>query len=616
MNQKFLCSSVIKNLSIMLFGVAFLFGCQTQKTQSQNNQGANQPIYTMEPQNLADDGQAIMLARDMINEDAINDAISILKPLSFDQLAENEKQLYILARGELAIARFDVEEANYWLAGQYTYLFDRASKVKQINLRFLKSDVAEMNQDYLSAARERIFVDVELSGAIKQQNHDVIWENLLKLGPEQISYFLKSAGNQYSAFDLTGWLQLAFQIQSVKGQIYVQNQVLNQWLSTHSSHPAAMMLPTSLSMLSEALKNQPKQIAVMVPITGKYGIVGRSIQAGILSQYYHNVSQSNPVGNIRFYDTGGDNLNIINLYNQAVSDGAEFVIGPFFEKPVNELANFEGITVPVLLLRSTNQPAVVADKVMQFDLSLNHEVTRVAEQAITDGHRNAAIIYTKDSTRRQEFAKIFEQRFTQLGGRIVARTPLDTKQKFIYSVKELMGIDDSEKRAQMVYQLLDQSINNFEVRPRRDIDMIFMVVSQDESVRLKPIFNQQYASEIPFYGLSDIYSGGQLPKQYDFDNIRLQTMPWQLQGVTHNQLPERNELTTAYQANEVSVSIAAQGVDAYSIMMQFDIFKQFEANTISGVTGNLHQPTPGVIHSNRDWIIIERNKIKPYEVDQ
>jgi len=619
MNTKYLTIAPLKTLCILVICSTLLYSCKTQNPQSNQSSVATQPpIYTVEPTVLASDGQAIMLARDLIKEKAIASAIGILKPFELEALALNEQQLYVLARIELAIARNDVEEADYWVAGQYSSLFDRASKLKQMTLRFLRSDVASMQKDYLSAARERIFIDQELYGAQKQWNHDVIWANLLKLDDEEIDRFLRSANTHSSAFstlDIIGWLQLAKQLKRTKGQIYLQQLTLQRWINSHAQHPASMMLPSVLSNLDKAIQNQPNQVAVLAPMTGKYSIVGRSIQAGLLSEYYDVAQQQSEraiLPTIEFYDTATQ-TNIVELYKQAVFNGAQFVIGPFFEKPVNELAAYEALTVPVLLLRSTQVVPAVPENVMQFDLSLNHEVDRLAKQAYVDGHRNVAIIHTKDSKRRGEFAQIFSDTFTGLGGTVVAMTQLDTKQKYIASVKELMGIDASEQRASAVYDLLKQNANNFEVRPRKDIDMIFMAVSQDESVRLKPIFNQQYAQEIPFYALSEIYSGGQLPKQYDFDNIRLQTMPWKLQGVTHDDLSQRDKFDQAYQANEASVSIAAQGVDAYNIMMQFEIFKLFPENVISGVTGTLYQPSKGVIHTKRDWVIINNNQITAYD---
>ena len=611
-------------------------GCQSNKPQRQNDQPSSKnPSYSVESPNLANEGQAIVLARDLIKQDDVPSAIEILKPFKIDQLALNEQQLYVLARAELAVARNDIQEALFWISGQYSVLFDNASKTRQMTLLYLRSDVAAMQQDYLSAARERIFIGAELFADEKQRNHDVIWDNLLKLTLSELERFLEDTNGRgaYATLDLVGWVQLAHQIQNVQGQVYIQKNKLQAWLAANAEHPAAQMLPSPLLLIKQVLQNQPNQIAVLVPFTGKYGLVGRSIQAGLLSEYYNVASyQSTSLNNqgaplnsqlaplLKFYDTGVDQLDIVALYQQAVKEGAEFVIGPFFEKPVNELANYAELTVPVLLLRSTQDPPKVAENTLQFDLSLNQEVRLLAKRAYADGHRNAAIINTKNSKGRQKFADIFEQTFVALGGIIVAKTQLDTSIqkgtgraiKYIVPVKELMGIDASEQRARALYGVIEQPVSNFEVRPRRDIDMVFMAVSQKESVRLKPIFNQQYASEIPFYSLSEIYSGGQLPKQYDFDNMRLQVMPWQLQGVTHSHLPQRDDISNSYKANEAIISIVAQGVDAYNIMLQFEIFKQFAGNTISGVTGRLYQASDGVIQTKRDWVMINNNRITNY----
>src|SRR5690625_3825079 len=68
--------------------------------------------------------------------------------------------------------------------------------------------------------------------------------------------------------------------------------------------------------------------------------------------YYQAHTEKSRVPQVRQYDSSGD-ADIVALYEQAVADGAEFVIGPLDRDKVERLSQLEQLPAPILTLNYT-----------------------------------------------------------------------------------------------------------------------------------------------------------------------------------------------------------------------------------------------------------------------
>ena len=99
---------------------------------------------------------------------------------------------------------------------------------------------------------------------------------------------------------------------------------------------------------------------------------------------------------IKIYDTGPDPTKARDFYEQAVTDGAQFIVGPLGREAAEVIMRQASIRVPTLMLNHTDdEPGSMSKYLFQFGLPPEQEARQVAERAYLDGHRLAAVLYPK-----------------------------------------------------------------------------------------------------------------------------------------------------------------------------------------------------------------------------
>ncbi|MFE8730295.1 penicillin-binding protein activator, partial [Aeromonas hydrophila] len=92
-------------------------------------------------------------------------------------------------------------------------------------------------------------------------------------------------------------------------------------------------------------------IAVLLPLSGNLEPQGAAIRNGMLMSYKENQGQFT----LNFYDT--QSKPTIDLYKQAIQEGADMIIGPLLKDRVEELLKTNP-TVPILALNELDKPIV------------------------------------------------------------------------------------------------------------------------------------------------------------------------------------------------------------------------------------------------------------------
>ncbi len=72
------------------------------------------------------------------------------------------------------------------------------------------------------------------------------------------------------------------------------------------------------------------KIAILLPMTGKYSKVGKTIYEGIEMELHALKKGNQP--ELSIYDTGDEDLNIQKISSEIISEGFDFVIGPLQKK--------------------------------------------------------------------------------------------------------------------------------------------------------------------------------------------------------------------------------------------------------------------------------------------
>ncbi|RYZ79389.1 MAG: penicillin-binding protein activator, partial [Moraxellaceae bacterium] len=329
---------------------------------------------------------------------------------------------------------------------------------------------------------------------------------------------------------------------------------LAQWQKQWRTHPAAANLPKDLRALQSINTQQPKKIALLLPLQGRLIEAGEAVSDGFFAAYYQHINDGS-LPSVRRYDSS---KNPVAAYQQAVSDGADFIIGPIDKENVNAISQLTKLPVPLLSLNYPDQqPAQPLANFYQFGLAVEDEARQAARQGIQDGYQRALIVSTAQEVSERS-AHAFSAEWQKLGGTVVGKSVFASQDKFSENFRHLMLLDESQARATLLQQ---QLATKFEFTPRRraDVSMIFMAVTPDQGRQIKPTLVFQYANSIPVYSTSSIYSGDiDAIKNEDLNGVTFTTLPW-----VFDNNPTKQIIAQTTKSAAVYGRLHALGADAF-----------------------------------------------------
>jgi outer membrane PBP1 activator LpoA protein len=329
------------------------------------------------------------------------------------------------------------------------------------------------------------------------------------------------------------------------------------------------------------------------------------VRDGFLAMDAANTDPDKP--KITVYDTGPDPAKTPEVYEQAVNDGAQFVVGPLGREAAEAVMRQASIRAPTLLLNYTDEePGSMSKYLFQFGLSPEQEARQAAERAWLDGHRQAAVLYPKTPW-GERMMTAWSSHWQRLGGVVVANQAYnDTDVDFSEPIKSLLNITQSEARKEAIEKTVGQKLR-FETRARQDIDFIFLAADAKHGRLIKPQLNFFHAARVPVYSTSHIFTGaGDAMRDIDLDGIQFGDMPWMLVGDGKIQ-----ELRQTLQRDWPHVHtdldrLYALGVDSYAILPHLGRIGMESGARFSGVTSGLSVDQHGRLQRQLLWARFNR----------
>ncbi len=294
-----------------------------------------------------------------------------------------------------------------------------------------------------------------------------LWSGLLVSDAET----LRAAAERVRQPVVRGWLELgALAASTGRSGVGWRNGVV-RWQENWPRHPANRVLE-DLPMPEGDVAGFPQQIALLLPLSGRNAAAGSAIRNGFLGAYFTAAAELEDDQEIRLYDVNGGG-GAPEAYQQAVTEGAQFVVGPLLRPDVADLAAQASLPVPVLTLNYLPDDAASPPGFYQFALAPEDEAVSAADRALADGHRRAvALVPNNDWGRRMlsSFATAFEA-----GGGVLLdyRDYRPTMQDFSFEIEGLMALNESVQR----YQRLRANIGGplqFDPRRRQDVQFVFL----------------------------------------------------------------------------------------------------------------------------------------------
>ena len=454
---------------------------------------------------------------------------------------------------------------------------------------YARSNLAHGN--YIKAALEQLKLTEYLSSPkIIEDNSRKVWE-IFELIPKSELEDLRLVVPD----ELLSWLELALINQTYKYQPKKLENTIDGWAQRYQNHDAYDSITKELINKSVQFAQRPSKIGLLLPLTGQYKKSSVAVRDGFLAAWYLDRQEK---ADIEIYNANSSN--IIEIYQKALNDGVDYIVGPFEKEATNQLYGNTNASIKILAL---NRQDLKNDQsgnknLFQFGLSLEDESGQVAEIAISDGHKRALVL-TPDTLLGNRLADAFVKHLLELGGEVSEHTRfINNTTDFSSPVKELLNIDKSEQRARDLRNKLKIKIHNIE-RRRQDADFIFTAAIPEDARQLIPQLRFHYADNLPIYSTSHIFTGIiDSAKDIDLNGVIFIDMPWILD--TKRQLSIVQDALNRNWSQEKSEyrRLYALGIDAYNLIPNINRLNHEEDSFMIGETGDLTIVRDNIIKRN------------------
>lgn len=473
-------------------------------------------------------------------------AKSLLVDLDLPALPREQRQLHDLLLVQINLQQKLAKRALTKLQG-----FDFASlsaENKILFYRLLSETLAKMG-DILGSVRARIQLATFLQNPTQRLKNKQDILRILYASSVQPKHSLPAI--------LGGWVALADLLRDYSD--YQSKQfatALAFWKFNYPEHPATTGLVSIAGQQDKAYR-PPAVIALLLPEAGNNTQAALAIKAGFTAAYEQSAYQ--PV--LRFYNSASGNIS--QLYEQAVGEGAQLVIGPLGKSKIKQLLQNATITVPVLALNSL---ANTADKsLIQFGLSPSDEARQIVARAAQDGH-NKVLLLAPNNSQGIRVGEQLAKLWAENGGLVLETQWYEiAKRNYPVSIKELLNLDESKQRYQTLAKLLKFKPKYTE-RRRQDAQAIFLVAPYAIARSIYPQIQFYHAKQLPVYATSHVYSGVSNPSEdTDLNSITFCDIPWLFDKANRGALSMAALNSLRQQFPLKDLRLIAFGIDTFNI---------------------------------------------------
>ena len=390
-----------------------------------------------------------------------------------------------------------------------------------------------------------------------EANNDFIWDALNRITEPAM---IRALAEQQTA-EMRGWLELNLIVRRSNMLPAKMEPWIDQWHERYGEHPAAPIYALNLLEESRSVYIEPKHIALMLPFSGRLEKVAEAIQNGFLYAYYEDSGQ---LAELEIINASNDPAEFSLQYEQAIQNGADFVVGPIDKDLVNMLQQRQTLEVPTLTLNYGNQLDEPRQNLYQFGLLPEDEAVQIADFALAQG-RHHALVLVPDTEWGYRLQRAFSKRFESLGGHVVGSNIYPAKKNdYSAAITNLLNLTTSNHRKSILQQTIKEQVR-FEARRRQDVDMNFIAANSRQARLIKPQLKFHHAQDLPVYATSHISTSNSKPEDdRDLNEILFVDIPWMLDNRNNADYRQIN----AYWPDDSQrfSRLFALGIDAYRMI--------------------------------------------------
>lgn len=434
----------------------------------------------------------------------------------------------------------------------------------------------------LDAARHFARADSYLhSEQERAQNQMELVQALLAIPPRTLEHNLSPGRST----ELDGWIELTLLAQSISTPRPLQD-TSRSWRQRYPDHPVVTQVWQQLFGDPSSAQTMPRQVALLLPLSGTYAAAGNAVLDGFLSRYYSDASAPE----VTVLDTSDPAADLQSVVTGPLSTRLDAVIGPLQKEPGTRMLSHGAPTVPVLLLNQLDGETV-PDRVFQFGLPPESDGEAAADFAIRSGYRRALVLRSDEEWARRAVAA-FSRQFADTPGRIVLAEHAFDRAAADHGglLRDVLDLDDSAQRRRRLENLLGMSLESAP-RRRQDADFIFMAAAAEQARVLVPQIRFHHADDLPIVATSHIHAAdGSESLDRDLDGVMFCDAPALLEPQAGG-APDSLTIGGA----GAQKRLAALGADAYVLLPYLDGLKQRPLFQIGGRSGVLRLEEQGII---------------------
>ncbi|GGA50229.1 penicillin-binding protein activator [Dyella nitratireducens] len=514
------------------------------------------------------DHYKLLAAEAYREENALDRATPIVVGIRRDKLSDDEPVRLDLLRAEMALHQHDPAAA--------LNLTTQPDMSVPANLRprllILRADALAGTGDLWGAAVNRIQLDSTLQGADRAQNRDQALGLLTKLG---VGPLKQRAAAMQPSDRMLPWVNEAL---GRLGVTVAQAQPnLQQAVGT--------LVAGNGASVREGYK-MPAHVALLLPNNDGLAPISAAIREGFFAAYFQSSDTHAPRAAVRVYDSGGNAAAAIKAYNQAVSDGAQMVVGPLLRTEVTGVLGQPSLSVPVLALNRAENDKLSTGTASEFALMPEDEGAQAADHMIERGLHNAYVLISGDDFAKRA-ATAFKVELEAKGGQIAGNAQLPSS-----------GVNYGD------------AINALNAGSAGTDAGIFISMRPEQARLLLPQLRVQRMN-LPVFATSHIYGGSDNPTaDRDLEGVEFCGAPWLFDAQTG--LPNYHDIAGQLPAARTGTAqLFAFGMDAWNLVPYLDWLRSHPDSYLPGATGQLAVDTFGHVKRVLTWLKFQDGVARP-----
>lgn len=535
------------------------------------------------------DSYRLLAAEAWRQEGQIQRTASVLTQINRQNLVDDEPLRFDLLRAELALSNHDAATALQ-LTTQPNVAVPTALQLRLLELR---ARAMTDGGDNWGAARTRVQMDDKLSGFDHEQNRKQIIDLLTKVGVDPLK---QRAAAMKPGDRMLPWINEAL----------TQLGVAVARPQPDLQQPVGTLLPGADASVREGYK-APAQLALLLPSDGNFAAASTSIREGFFAAYIDAGRNHAPRPSIRVYDSKGTGEGAIAAYQQAVSDGANLVVGPLTRTEVAAIFGQTQLPVPLLALNHPDNKQLPAGNISEFGLLPETEGAQAADHMTERGLRHAYVLISSDDF-AQRAASAFKAEFAARGGQVDRMVTISS---FTNAVS---GLNLPTSAAPAMPSSTAPAPASSSASPMGalpgDDNGIFISMRPNQARLLLPqlaIANVH----MPVFATSHVYDGhDDVTANNDLNGVEFCDSPWLFDAQPG--LPSHGDIAAQMPSASGSAGrLFAFGMDAWNLVPYLDWLRVHAGSYLPGATGQLAADQFGRIRRVLIWARFQDGLARP-----